>query len=109
MRRIEFLHGAREDFDESFDWYAKRSVRTALRFAGAVDAALASVSMNPTRLASMDAAWLLEEPLNLAGTMAIYRNRYSVRISRKDAAGNYGRTPLAWLFFAPLLVPFAPG
>jgi plasmid stabilization system protein ParE len=54
MRRIEFLRGARDDFDKSFDWYAKRSVRTALRFAGAVDAALASVTMNPTRLASMD-------------------------------------------------------
>ena len=54
MQTVEFLVGARADFDESFDWYAKRSVNAALRFAGAVDAALVNVAANPTRFASPD-------------------------------------------------------
>lgn len=37
MPSIEYLSGARRDFDESFDWYAERTVEAALRFAAAVD------------------------------------------------------------------------
>jgi plasmid stabilization system protein ParE len=54
MRAVEFLLGARADFDESFDWYAKRSVTAAMRFAGAVDAALISLAANPSPFASPD-------------------------------------------------------
>ena len=54
MQAVEFLGAARLDFDESFDWYAKRSVNAALRFVGAVDAALVKVATNPTQFASPD-------------------------------------------------------
>ena len=54
MRPVEYLPGARRDFDESFDWYAERSVRAAARFAGAVDATLGKVAANPTQFASPD-------------------------------------------------------
>jgi plasmid stabilization system protein ParE len=33
MLPIDFLPEARLDFDESFDWYAERSVEAASRFA----------------------------------------------------------------------------
>ena len=54
MRSVEFLRGARLDFDESFDWYAQRSVRAAARFAAVVDAALETVAANPTQFARLD-------------------------------------------------------
>ena len=40
---IEYLNGARIDFDESFDWYAERSVGAAIGFASAVDDALGAI------------------------------------------------------------------
>ena len=55
MRRVEYLPSAKCDFDESFDWYAVKSVRAAARFAGAVEAALMRISTNPTQFASLDA------------------------------------------------------
>ncbi len=54
MLPIDYLAGARRDFDESFDWYSKRSTRTAERFADAVDAALTEVANHPTRFGGVD-------------------------------------------------------
>ena len=42
MLPVDYLPGARRDFDESFDWYADRSTSAAVRFADAVDAALSA-------------------------------------------------------------------
>lgn len=54
MPPIDFLSGARSDFDESFEWYAERSTQPAVRFAAAVDAALGRVAANPAQFASPD-------------------------------------------------------
>lgn len=54
MLPVDYLSGARRDFDESFDWYAERSTQAAVRFANAVDAALATVAANPKRFATID-------------------------------------------------------
>lgn len=54
MLPVDYLPGARRDFDESFDWYAERSPRSAERFTDAVDAALVRIAANPTQFASAD-------------------------------------------------------
>ena len=54
MPPIEYLIGARPDFDESFDWYAERSTQAAVRFAAAVEAALERAAADPTQFASRD-------------------------------------------------------
>jgi plasmid stabilization system protein ParE len=54
MLPVDFLSGARRDFDESFDWYSERSTQAAVRFANAVDAALTQIATNPTCVASPD-------------------------------------------------------
>jgi plasmid stabilization system protein ParE len=54
MLPIDYVSGARRDFDESFDWYAKRSTQAAVRFADAVDAALVMIATEPTRFANVD-------------------------------------------------------
>ena len=54
MLPIDYLSGARRDFDESFDWYAERSTQAAVRFAAAVDAALDKIAASPTQFASPD-------------------------------------------------------
>lgn len=54
MLPIDFLSGARRDFDESFDWYAERSTQAAERFVDAVNAALEKVATNPTQFTSAD-------------------------------------------------------
>ena len=54
MLPIDYLPGARSDFNESFDWYAERSAQAAQRFADAVDAALLRVAANPTQFAGAD-------------------------------------------------------
>jgi plasmid stabilization system protein ParE len=51
---IEYLPGARFDFDESFDWYTERSTQAAARFAEAIDAALQKIVASPTMYASLD-------------------------------------------------------
>jgi plasmid stabilization system protein ParE len=51
-KAIEYLKGARLDFDQSFDWYAKRSARAAIRFAWSVDEAINSISADPGRFPS---------------------------------------------------------
>jgi plasmid stabilization system protein ParE len=48
-KTIEFLQGARVDFDESFDWYARRSARAAIGFSLAVDNAINSITADPAR------------------------------------------------------------
>ncbi len=54
MLPIDYLFGARRDFDESFDWYSERSTQAAMRFADAVDAALLQVAADPKRFVSPD-------------------------------------------------------
>jgi len=54
MRPVDYLPGARRDFDESFDWYAERSAQAAVRFANAVDAALTALATDPERFAALD-------------------------------------------------------
>jgi len=54
MLPVDYLPGARRDFDESFDWYLERSPQAAVRFANAVDAALVHVAGDPTRFAAID-------------------------------------------------------
>jgi plasmid stabilization system protein ParE len=46
---IEYLPGARRDFDESFDWYAKRSARAAIGFVLAVERAIESIVADSDR------------------------------------------------------------
>jgi plasmid stabilization system protein ParE len=54
MLPADYLPGARRDFDESFDWYAARSAQAAVRFANAIDAALAALCADPERFARID-------------------------------------------------------
>ena len=54
MLPVDYLPAARHDFDESFDWYSERSTQAALRFANAVDTAVAQIVAHPTRYASAD-------------------------------------------------------
>ena len=51
-KAIEYLRAARNDFDESFDWYAERSVGAAIGFASAVDDALDGILDDPSRFPS---------------------------------------------------------
>ena len=54
MLPVDYLPGARRDFDESFDWYAERSKQAAERFVNAVDAALTVIAAYPQRFAEID-------------------------------------------------------
>ena len=54
MFPVDYLPGARGDFDESFDWYSERSPRSALRFSDAVDAALVKIAAHPSKFISSD-------------------------------------------------------
>ena len=54
MKPVDVLPGARLDFDQSFDWYAARSVQAAERFAMAVDASLADIAAHPDLHAEVD-------------------------------------------------------
>lgn len=49
---VEYLRGAHVDFDESFAWYAERSVGSAIGFASAVDNALDNILDDPGRFPS---------------------------------------------------------
>ena len=55
MLPVDYLPGARRDFDESFDWYLERSAQAAVRFANAVDAALVAIAADPMRFVAVDA------------------------------------------------------
>jgi toxin ParE2 len=50
MLSIKYLPAAKDDFDQSFNWYAARSDVAAVRFAEAVDAALFRISQDPESL-----------------------------------------------------------
>jgi plasmid stabilization system protein ParE len=54
MKPVDFLPGARQDYDESFDWYAERSTSAAERFSDAVDDALLRIATNPVAFAFID-------------------------------------------------------
>ena len=54
MKPVDYLPGARRDYDESFDWYAERSSIAAERFSNAVDAALERIATNPEWFAFID-------------------------------------------------------
>ena len=54
MPPVDLLAEARQDFDESYDWYAERSAQAAIRFADAVDQALQRVAEDPERFAARD-------------------------------------------------------
>ena len=54
MPSVNFLPGARRDFDESLDWYAARSPAAALHFANAVNAALANIAESPRQFGAVD-------------------------------------------------------
>ncbi len=54
MIPVDFVPEARLDFDESFDWYAKRSEMAANRFSNAVDAALDRIAAKPDQFAAID-------------------------------------------------------
>ncbi len=54
MLPIDYLPGARNDFDKSFDWYAERSTLAAERFANAVDAGLIRVAQRPLAFPFVD-------------------------------------------------------
>ena len=46
---VEIIAAARFEFDEAFDWYAKRSFRAAIGFAAGIDAAIENISLDPER------------------------------------------------------------
>jgi plasmid stabilization system protein ParE len=48
----EFDPAAREEFDEAFDWYAKRSHEAAMGFAAAVDATIDAILEAPDQFAA---------------------------------------------------------
>ena len=50
MKSIEFLPGARKDYDQAFDWYLARSEESARRFAMAVQAVCDRISQAPEQL-----------------------------------------------------------
>jgi len=54
MKPVDFLPGARLDFDESFDWYAARSSVAAHRFSVAVESALSRIAKFPVQFARID-------------------------------------------------------
>ena len=54
MLPVDYLPGARRDFDDSFDWYFERSTEAAIHFANAVEAALAAVAADPERFSAAD-------------------------------------------------------
>jgi plasmid stabilization system protein ParE len=49
MLPINYLPAAVRDFDEAFDWYARRSTIAAERFANAIDASLLDFADRVTR------------------------------------------------------------
>jgi plasmid stabilization system protein ParE len=72
-KAVEYLSGARLDFDESFDWYATRSARSAIGFALAVDKAIESIIADPNRF-----------PTTYAGCRYCSLKRYPFSIVYRD-------------------------
>ena len=72
-KTIEYLTGARGDFDESFNWYAQRSVGAAIGFASSIDEAIDRVTEDPHRF-----------PFTSGGCQYCSLNRYPFRIVFRD-------------------------
>lgn len=70
---VEYLDGAREDFDESFDFYRNRSAGAALGFIAAVDEAIDQFIANPARF-----------PFAHSGCRHITLHRYPFRSVFRD-------------------------
>jgi plasmid stabilization system protein ParE len=70
---VEFLEGAREDFDESFDYYRARSAGAAIGFTAAVDEAIDHILANPGRF-----------PFAYGGCRYVALHRYPFRIVFRD-------------------------
>ena len=51
---VEFLAGARADFDFAFDWYSARSESAAKRFVEEAQASLDRTALDPERSAHLD-------------------------------------------------------
>jgi plasmid stabilization system protein ParE len=54
MATVEFHPAAKDEYDESFDWYAKRSVRAALGFAAEVSDASVRIAKSPEQFPDVD-------------------------------------------------------
>jgi plasmid stabilization system protein ParE len=74
-KAIEYLAGARADFDESFDWYRERSVGAAVGFAAAVEEAMDRIMADPGRF-----------PSTHAGCRYCTLRRYPFRLVFRDEA-----------------------
>ncbi len=46
---VEIIAAARYEFDEAFDWYAKRSPGAAIGFIAEIDAAIEKIGFDPER------------------------------------------------------------
>ena len=53
MKPVDLLPAARQEYDQSFDWYAQRSTLAAERFERAVNEALRSIAADPERYAAV--------------------------------------------------------
>ena len=51
---VEFLAGAKADFDSAFNWYSARSESAAKRFIEEVQASLDRIALDPERFAHID-------------------------------------------------------
>jgi plasmid stabilization system protein ParE len=92
-RTVEFVDGARLDFDEAFEWYAQRSLEAAVGFAISVDDAIEKIREHAARF-----------PIIEAGFRYCPLRRYPFRIVfREDpdrlvllAIAHYRRDPGYW-------------
>ncbi len=91
---VEFHEAAGIDYDEAFEWYLERSPDAALRFATAVDDALAEIRRAPYRWAEgpFETRRFL---LRRFPFMLIYRERASGRIQIL-AVTHTSRKPRYW-------------
>ena len=54
ITKVEFLAGARADFDSAFDWYFARSESAAKRSVEEVQAPLDRIALDPERFTHLD-------------------------------------------------------
>lgn len=74
-RAVEYLEGARVDFDDSFDYYRERSAGAAIGFAAAVDEAIDLILADSSRF-----------PSTLGGCRYCALRRYPFRVIFRDEA-----------------------
>ena len=72
-KTVEYHSSARADFDESFDWYAQRSVGAAIGFVAAVDEAIDKIAADAGRF-----------PSTHGGCQYCSLNRYPFRLVFRD-------------------------